>query len=87
MDEMPDVAPLDLGRELMADRDKVDMQQEIIPLVAEVLRGRQAEWVKGRRWPEKAKIPGLQELERTRDYAQDAPPDDDIDEGVLSRST
>ena len=85
MDEMPDVAPLELGRELMADREKVDMQPEIIPLVAEVLRGRQAEWLRGRRWPAKAAIPGKPELERTSDHAQAAPPDD-IDAGVVSWS-
>lgn len=70
----------------MADRDKVDMDPEIIPLVAEVLRGRQAEWLKGKRWPTRAAIPGRPELERTSDHAQAAPPDD-IDQGVFTRET
>ena len=70
----------------MADRDKVDMDPEIIPLVAEVLRGRQAEWLRGRRWPEKAAIPGRPELERTSDHAQPAPLHE-TDEGVVSWST
>ena len=76
MEEVNDIAPIDLARELMAKRGTIDMQSEIIPLVAEVLRGRQAEWLRGRRWPAKAAIPGRQELDRTSDHAQPAAPDD-----------
>ena len=86
MDEMPDISPLDHARELMAKRDAIDMQPEIVPLVAEVLRGRQAEWLKGKRWPTRTAIPGRPELERTSDHAQAAPPDD-IDQGVFTRET
>ena len=70
----------------MADREKVDMQAEIVPLVAEVLRRRQPEWLKGRRWPEQAPLPGRQELSRTSEYAQPSAPDD-IDQGVYTRET
>ena len=86
MDEMPDISPLDHARELMAKRDTIDMQPEIFPLVAEVLRGRQAEWLKGKRGPTRAAIPGRPELKRTSDHAQAAAPDD-IDQGVFTRET
>ena len=69
MDEMPDSSPLDLAREVMAKCDVFDMPLEIVPLVAEVLRGRQSAWLRGRRWPEQAPFPGAQ-LSRTADYAQ-----------------
>ena len=42
MDDFSGAAPVDLARNLMVERDKVDMQPEITPLVAEVLRGRQS---------------------------------------------
>ena len=86
MQEVNDIAPVDLARELMAKRGTIDMQPEIIPLVAEVLRGRQAEWLRGRRWPAKAAIPGRPELERTSDHAQPVAPDD-IDQGVFTRES
>ena len=86
MDEMADIAPLDLAREMMLKRDTFDMDFDAIPHVAEILRGRQSEWLKGRRWPLAASLPGRPELQRTRDHAQDAPPDD-IDDGVIERST
>ena len=86
MEEMPDISPLDHARELMAKRDTIDMQPEVVPLVAEVLRGRQAEWLKGKRWPTRAAIQGRPELDRTSDHAQASPPDD-IDDGVVSWST
>ena len=50
-DAQPDVAPRDHGCELMAKRETVDMQPEVIPSISEVLRGQHAEWLRGRLWP------------------------------------
>ena len=86
MDEMPDLAPLDLAREMMAKRETYDMDAGAIPHVAEILRGRQAEWLKGRRWPAASAIPGRPELQRTNEYAQPLAADE-IDDGVFTRET
>ena len=40
MDEFPEVAPLDLARDLMADRGKVEMDGAIIPPRASAIRSK-----------------------------------------------
>lgn len=84
MDEMLDMAALDLAREMIAKRGVFDMDAEAIPHVAEVLRGRQSAWLKAERWPVDAATLGRQEMQRSTEYAQAAAPDY-IDEGVLTR--
>ena len=86
MDEMPDMAPLDLAREIMAKRGVFNMDAEAIPHVAEVLRGRQSAWLKEQHWQVESATLGRQELQRSTKYAQAAAPDD-INEGVLTRET
>ena len=84
--EIPDISPLDLARELMAKRETCDMDGATVPLVAQVLSGRQPEWLKGRQWSAAAPILGRPELQRTDEHAQHAAPDD-IDDRVFTRET
>lgn len=69
----PDVLALDVAKAQNYEHGSDSQLQ-----VAALLRSRQAEWLRGRRWPEGAgeHIPGKPDLTRTSEGAQPAPTDD-----------
>ena len=78
MEEFDASSPLTLAQELALKREVYDGGSDFALDIAEVLRSRQAEWLKGRRWSAAAPIPGRRELRRTSEYAQAAADADDV---------